>query len=156
MSNFELGQFLIMLGCKVDLTKFGWALLQRREWGLQHSEPATGRRGMMLQIQQVSSWRSIYGSEMGDPMLLQLLGGFDQTIPTMTIAQTKLPASKKPFRPVKTFQVTPPVARIMSPAGSAASSMQLGVAAATYTAMKKPVRMDSPSPGASDRKRTEH
>ncbi len=28
MSKFELGQFLIMLGCQVDLSKFGWALLQ--------------------------------------------------------------------------------------------------------------------------------
>ncbi len=29
MSRFELGQFLIRLGCKVDLTKFGYQLLQR-------------------------------------------------------------------------------------------------------------------------------
>ncbi len=29
MSKFELGQFLITLGCKVDLTKFGRQLLQR-------------------------------------------------------------------------------------------------------------------------------
>ncbi len=34
MSKFKLGQFLITLGCKVDLTKFGRQLLQRRERGM--------------------------------------------------------------------------------------------------------------------------
>ncbi len=78
MSKFELGQFLISLGCEVDLTKFGRQLLQCREWGMQQSEPATGRRGTMVQIQQISTWRSSFGSKMGDPMpLQQQTGGLD-------------------------------------------------------------------------------
>ncbi len=43
MSEFELGQFLIKLRCNVDLTKFGRALLQKREWddhGALNSPPA--------------------------------------------------------------------------------------------------------------------
>ncbi len=55
MSKFELGQFLISLRCEVDLTKFGRQLLQRREWGMQQSELATGIRGTMVQIQQIST-----------------------------------------------------------------------------------------------------
>ncbi len=107
MSRFELGQFLIGLGCKVDLTKFRWTLLQRWEQGSQCSELSTGRRGMTLQLLQISSWRSVYGSEMGDPMLPQLPGGFNQTILMTVIAQVKKPAFKKLWRPVQTFQVTP-------------------------------------------------
>ncbi len=80
----------------------------------------------MRQIQQILSWQSMYGSEMGDPMLPQLLGGFDQTIPMTAIAQAKRLAFKKPYRPVRTFQVTPLAARGVSPAGLAASSLQLG------------------------------
>ncbi len=38
MSRFELGQFLIQLGCKVDLTKFRHQLLQGRERSIQHGE----------------------------------------------------------------------------------------------------------------------
>ncbi len=56
MSKFELGQFLIMLGCKVDLTKFRRQLLQRQERGMWQSEPSTGRRGVTVQIQQISAW----------------------------------------------------------------------------------------------------
>ncbi len=109
----------------------------------------------MLQLQQISSWRSVYGSEMGDPMPLQLLGGFDQMIPTTTIAQAKKLPFKKPWQLVQTFQVTPQ-ARGMSPAGSATSSMQPGVTTATYVAKTKARCMESPSPDAPDRKRTEH
>ncbi len=42
MSKFELGQFLISLRYEVNLTNFGRQLLQRREQGMQHSEPPTG------------------------------------------------------------------------------------------------------------------
>ncbi len=65
MSKFELGQFLITLGCKVDLTKFRRQQLQRQERGMWQSEPSTGRRGTMVQIQQISTWQSIFGSDMG-------------------------------------------------------------------------------------------
>ncbi len=74
----------------------------------------------------------------------------------MAITQAKKPAFKKPFRLVKTFQVTPLAARGMSPAGLAASSMQLGITAAGYTPSKKHMHVESPSPGASDWQRTEH
>ncbi len=103
MSKFELGQFLITVGCKVDLTKFGRQLLQHCERGMQQSEPATGRRGLTLQIQQISEWWSIFGSEHGEPALLQLLGGFDETIPTTMIIQHKRLAFKKPFILVQKF-----------------------------------------------------
>ncbi len=67
ISKFELGQFLITLGCEVDLSKFGRHLLQHHEQGSQQSEPSTGRRGTTVMLQQIDSWRSIQGSEMGDP-----------------------------------------------------------------------------------------
>ncbi len=59
----------------------------------------------MMQIQQISAWQSIFGSDMGGLMLPQVPGGFDETIPTTTIAQYRKPAFKKPFVPVKKFQV---------------------------------------------------
>ncbi len=67
MSKFELGQFLIALGCEVDLSKFRKQLLQFREWGSQRSEPSTRRRGMTTMLQQITTWCSVAGSEMGDP-----------------------------------------------------------------------------------------
>ncbi len=74
MSKFELGQFLITLGCDVDLSKVGRQLLQSRERGSQRSEPSMGRRGQMtMMLQQITSWRSILGSEMGDPAPAQQL-----------------------------------------------------------------------------------
>ncbi len=97
MSRFEFGQFLIQLGCRVNLTKFGWTLLQKRKQGPQRSEPSTDRRGTTLQLQQISSWRSMYSSEMGDPMPPQLPGGFDQMIPMTMIVHVKKPAFKKPW-----------------------------------------------------------
>ncbi len=69
MSRFELGQFLIGLGCKVDITKFERMLLQRQEQGPQHAELSTGRRCMMLQMQQISSWRSVLEVKWGTPCL---------------------------------------------------------------------------------------
>ncbi len=60
-----------------------------------------------MQIQQISTWRSIYGSEMGELTLPQLPGGLDETIPMTMITQYKKLAFKKPFILVKRFQVTP-------------------------------------------------
>ncbi len=104
-----------------------------------------------MQVQQITAWRSVYGSEMGEPMLPQLPGGFDETIPTMTIAQYKQLAFKKPFIPVKRFQVMLP-ARAVSPAGSAVSSMHMGVSAADCSQQSRaPTREGSPSPSVMDR-----
>ncbi len=110
----------------------------------------------MVQIQQISSWRSIFGSDMGDPMLPQLPGGFDETIPMTMIAQAKKLAFKKPFWLVKMFQVTLLAARGVSPAGSAASSMQLGITTAGYSQSRTPMHVESPSPGAMDQQGTGH
>ncbi len=111
---------------------------------------------MMVQIQQISSWRSVYGSEMRDPTPLQLPGGsFDQTILMMTIAQAKRLAFKKLFQPVQKFQVAPPAARGASPAGLAASSKHLGFTTADYSQQSRaPMRKESPNPGASDSQKT--
>ncbi len=107
MSKFELGQFLISLGCEVDLSKFGRQLLQRREWGSQQSKPATGRRGMMVQIQQIDSWRSSFGSNQGDPVPPQLwLASLDDDIPTTMVMQFHLQLQFKwPFEPPKKFRI---------------------------------------------------
>ncbi len=109
----------------------------------------------MLQIQHISSWRSVYGSEMGDPIPLQSPGAFNQTILMPMIAQAKKPMFKKPFVLVRTFQVTPP-ARDASPAGLATSSMQMGITTTAYVEKKKPACMESPSPEPLERKRMEH
>ncbi len=58
-------------------------------------------------------------------------------IPMTAIAQAKKPAFRKLWRLVPTFQVAPP-ARGVSPAGSAASSIQLGITATTYVPRTKP------------------
>ncbi len=155
MSKFELGQFLIKLGCNVNLTKFGRALLQKWERGLQCSELATGRQGMTLQTQQISSWQSGYGSKMGDIVPLQSPGAFEEMLPTPTIIQARKPMFKKPFIPVCTFQVTPPP-RDASPVGSAASLMQMGVTTTIYVEKKKSACAESPSPETLDRNRREH
>ncbi len=132
MSKFELGQFLITLGCKVNLTNFERQLLQHREWGMRQSEPSTGRRGTTAQVQQISHWRSTFGSKMGDPTPPHLLGGLDETILTMMIAQYRNPMFRKLYTLVKKFQVMLG-ARATSPAGLAISSMHLGVSAADYS-----------------------
>ncbi len=88
MYKFELGQFLISLGCEVDLSKFRRQLLQHQERGSQQSEPATGRRGMMVMIQQIDSWRSSFGSDQGDLAPPQLRpAGLDDDILTMILMQ---------------------------------------------------------------------
>ncbi len=110
---------------------------------------STDRRGMTLQMQQISSWQSVYGSKMGDPMSPQLLGGFKQTIPMTAITQVKKPAFKKPWRPA--FQVAPP-ARTASLTGLTMSSMQPGDTATTYVPKPKLACVESPSPDAPDRK----
>ncbi len=62
---------------------------------------------MTVQIQQISTWRSAYGSEMGDPVLpQQQASGLDKVIPTMMIMQyQQQPVFKKPLAPVRRFQV---------------------------------------------------
>ncbi len=89
MSKFELGQFLITLGGEVDLTKVGRQLLQSRERGTQRAEPSMGRRGQTTSmLHQISAWRSVMGSEMGDSVpTQQLLMTMDDTVPPSTVLQ---------------------------------------------------------------------
>ncbi len=110
-----------------------------------------------MKIQQISTWQSIYGSEMGDLASLQVQGGgFDETILMTMLAQYKKPVFKKPYTLVQKFQVMP-LARATSPAGSAISSMHLGVSAADYSQQSRaPRRKESPSLSAMDRQRTGH
>ncbi len=121
------------------------------------SERATGRRGMTVQIQQISTWQSSFGSEMGDPMPpQQQTGGLDETIPTTMITQYWQPVFKKPYMLVRRFQIqmTPPViwAGIALPAGSAASLIHLGASAANYSAKEKvPMWEESSSLSAMDK-----
>ncbi len=67
MSRFELGQYLITMGADVDMTKVGRQLMQSRERGAQRMEPSMGRRGQVTSmLDQISAYRSVVGSEMGD------------------------------------------------------------------------------------------
>ncbi len=112
----------------------------------------------MVQIQQISTWQSSYGSEMGDPAPAQQpMIGLDEVILTMMIMQYRQqPVLKKPLALVRRFQVqtTSPViqARNASPAGLAASSIHLGASAANYSKKSKAsMREESPSPSVQDR-----
>ncbi|MCP4547104.1 MAG: hypothetical protein GY835_11615 [bacterium] len=89
MSRFELGQYLITLGGDVDMTKVGRQMLQSRERGSQRSEPATGRRGQVTSmLDQLSTYRSVMWSEMGDPVPMQQLPMMtDDTVPPSTVLQ---------------------------------------------------------------------
>ncbi len=73
---------------------------------------------------------------MGDIVLLQWPGAFEETLPTPMIIQAKKLMFEKPFIPVHTFQVTP-LPRDASPASLAASSLQMGVTTTIYIKKKK-------------------
>ncbi len=126
--------------------------------GRRRSEPATGRRGMMVQIQQIDTWWSSFGSEMGDLTLVQQQAtGLDEVIPTMTVMHyCQQPMFKRPLALVKRFQVqaTPPgkQARIALPMGSGVSLVHLGASTADYSQRSKaPTWEESPSLSAQDR-----
>ncbi len=129
---------------------------------MRQTEPATRRRGMMVQIQQISTWQSSFGSEMGDPTpSQQQMGGLDETILTTMITQYQQLVFKKLYTLVRRFhiQMTLPViqARTMSPVGSAASLIHLGASAADYSGKEKaPAWEEGPSPSAMDGQQTEH
>ncbi len=70
------------------MTKVGRQMLQSRERGLQRTEPSTGRRGVMTALDQIHTYRSIFGSEMGDLVpTQQLLTTMDDTVPPSSIVQ---------------------------------------------------------------------
>ncbi len=112
----------------------------------------------MVQTQQTNSWRSSFGSDMGDPAPAQQQATtLDEDILTMMVMRFHpQPAFRKPLVPLKRFQVetTPPgkQARVALPAGSAQSSVHLGESAADYSQRTQaPTWEESPSPSAKDR-----
>ncbi len=118
---------------------------------------------MMVQIQQIDSWRSSFGSEMGVTALPQQQAtSLDDDIPAMMVMQFRpQPQFKRPLAPPKKFRVkpTPPGkwSRMVSPAGSMQSSVHLGEGAADYSQRAKtPTWEQSPSPSAQDRQQDEH
>ncbi len=58
-------------------------------------------------LQQIESWRSVEGSEMGDPaLMLRQLVGMDDTLPMMTIMQFHLSGYfKRPAVPPGRFRI---------------------------------------------------
>ncbi len=88
MPRLELGQFIIGVGGHVDLSKVGRQMLQARERGTQQTEPQTGRRGVMTALDQINTYRSVVGSEMGDPVPVQQLPTtMDDMVPPSTVVQ---------------------------------------------------------------------
>ncbi len=88
MPRVELGQYLLANGAQVDMTKVGRQMLQSRERGLQQTEPSTDRRGMTTALDQIHTYRSVFGSKMGDLVPMQQLPTMmDDTMPPSSIVQ---------------------------------------------------------------------
>ncbi|MCP4548669.1 MAG: hypothetical protein GY835_19605 [bacterium] len=87
MPRLELGQYLITQGAQVDMTKVGRQLQQARERGAQRTEPQTGRRGLVQTLEQIDTFRSVIGSEMGDLVPHhQLPTTMDDVVPATLVA----------------------------------------------------------------------
>ncbi|MCP4548085.1 MAG: hypothetical protein GY835_16600 [bacterium] len=82
MPRLELGQYLITQGAQVDMTKVGRQMQQAQERGAQRTEPQMGCRGLVTTLDQIDSFRSVIGSEMGDPVPRQQLPTtMDEVVP---------------------------------------------------------------------------
>ncbi|MCP4545094.1 MAG: hypothetical protein GY835_01355, partial [bacterium] len=80
--RLELWQYLIAQGAQVDMTKEGRQRMQMRERGPQRTEPQTGCRGLVVALDQIDTYRSIIGSELGDPVPYQQLPTtMDEVVP---------------------------------------------------------------------------
>ncbi|MCP4549659.1 MAG: hypothetical protein GY835_24655, partial [bacterium] len=109
MPRLELGQYLIAHGAQVDMSKEGKQMQQAREWGAQRVEPQTGRRGLTTALQQISTYRSVVGSEMGDPVPLQQLPTMmDEVVPPTAATAFKDGFFKRPLPPVNRFYIDRP------------------------------------------------
>ncbi len=111
-----------------------------------------------MQIQQITTWRSSFGSKMGDlAPVQQQATSLDEVIPTMTVMQyCQQLVFKRPLALVKRFQVKVTLpgkqARMASPAGLAISSVHLGASAADNSQRSRAsAREESPSLSAQDR-----
>ncbi|MCP4549215.1 MAG: hypothetical protein GY835_22405, partial [bacterium] len=158
MPRLELGQYLIAHGAQVDMSKEGKRMLQVRERGAQRVEPQTGRRGLTTALQQISTYRSVVGSEMGDPVPMQHLpAAMDEVVPPSTAVAFPVSFFRRPQRPAPKFPIDRPAAgmlarpqpqlsRTASPAGSRASSVLAGEGAREVSAR---ARSESTSPAGS-------
>ncbi len=159
MPRLELGQYLISHGAEVDLSKEGRHMMQARERGAQRVEPQTGRRGVTTALQQISTYRSIVGSEMGDPVPTQQLPAVVPPAvvpPSSAVAFTtnffkrpKWPAPKFPIDWPAPGVLTKPMLRLSrapSPAASSTSSVHAGESAAEVSERS---RSESLSPAGS-------
>ncbi len=100
MPRLELGQYIIGVGGDVDLTKVGRQMLQFRERGMMRTEPLTGRRGITTTLDQINAYRSVVGSEMGDPVPVQQLPTtMDDVVPPSTAVQFPGGFFKRPLLP---------------------------------------------------------
>ncbi|MCP4548021.1 MAG: hypothetical protein GY835_16270, partial [bacterium] len=152
MPRLELGQFLIANGADVDITKEGRQLQQARERGAQCTELQTGRRGMVMALEQINTYRSVLGSEMGDPVPIQQLPTtLDEVVPPTAATAFKEGFFRRPLlvAQFKIDQKAPravvrPPSRGSSPAVSSASSVGMGEGAADIA---RRARAESLSPG---------
>ncbi len=120
-------------------------------------EPATGRRGVTMALDQISTWCSIVGSEMGDPVLMQQLPTMmDDTVPPSMVIRFWEGFFKRPLPPLPQFKIDKPAPKLLSKPMSrqshtpslAASSVRAGECAAEVS---QRLREQSPSPGATNR-----
>ncbi len=169
MPRLELGQYLIANEAKVDLTKEGRQMLQARERGMRRSEPQTGRQGITTVLDQIATYRSVFRSEMGDPVPTQQLPTtMDDAVPPLSIIAFRPNVFKWPWpRPPQLLidRPTPqPLARLTlhqsprqtphpSRAPSVTSSVQVGDSAAEVS---QRLREQSPSPVGTGHQRQEH
>ncbi len=151
MSKFELGQFLITLGCDVDLRKIGRQLLQSRERGSQQSEPSTGQRGQTRMLQQITSWRSVLGNEMGDPAPAQQLPtALDEAVPPLMVMHFRPGFFKRPHPPPQ-FRIDKPLMPKSTTKSCTVSPVPSSVHVEEGAAeVSQRMREQSPSLGASD------
>ncbi len=146
----------------MDLTKVGRQMLQSQEWGTQRTEAGTGRSGGTMALDQINTYRSVVGSEMGDPVLVQQLPTMmDDTMPLSTVIQSREGFFKRPLLPVQQFRidqlapkplVKPTLQQSRTPS-LATSSVRVGESAAEVTHR---LRDQSPSPEVDGRPRQEH
>ncbi|MCP4549310.1 MAG: hypothetical protein GY835_22890, partial [bacterium] len=115
-----------------------------------------------MALDQINTYRSIVGSEMGDPVPVQQLPTtMDDTVPPPMVIRFREGFFKRPLPPVPQFRIdlpapkplvkpTPQQSRTPSPA---ASSVRAGESAAEVS---QRLQEQSPSPEADGRQRHEH
>ncbi len=115
-----------------------------------------GKRGVTMTLDQINTYRSVVGSEMGDLVPVQLLPTtMDDTVPPSTVVQFQEGFFKRPLPLGNQFVIDRPMLKPLvklvlqrsRAASPAASSVQAGEGAAEVS---QRLREQSPSPGADD------